>query len=183
MRCCIHRSRGLCRSVRRLCRSVLVSNSCPLTRSRHVNESPTDGVTLSVESPLATARVLLMRRRIGWMIGVALAYWVMWSKGGYDTVIEALGVALTGGVIGLSLACASEQSRSIVDARLKMAYWPLALVLFIVYPTMDVWSENKQLGIGWLRKPFSIAAGVGLIFGISHWLVVSRKLPRPTHDS
>jgi Na+/H+ antiporter NhaA len=35
-----------------------------------------------------------MRRQIIWMLGVGFACWLMWSKGGYHSTIEAVTVAL-----------------------------------------------------------------------------------------
>jgi hypothetical protein len=121
-------------------------------------------------------RNALMRRRLIWVLGMAFAYWLMFSKGGYDSAIEAVSVAIAGGVIGLGLAYASSRPRNINDARLKIAYWPLALVLFVTYPVVGIWWDNREWGTGWIWKPFSIAVGIGLLFGISHWLTTSRKL-------
>jgi hypothetical protein len=123
-----------------------------------------------------------MRRRIIWMPGVGFAYLLMWSKAGYDSTVEVVTVALVGAIIGLLLAHASEQSGSITDARLKIAYWPLALVLFVCYPTIGFWWGDRGSGIAWMWKPFSIAAAIGLLFGVSHWFAASRKLLRPRAD-
>ena len=129
-------------------------------------------------APEKDTRNAFARRRLIWVLGMAFAYWLMFSKGGYDSAIEAISVAIAGGVIGLSLAYASEQPRNINEARLKIAYWPLALVLFVTYPVVWDWWDNREWGTGWIWKPFSIAVGVGFLFGIFHWLAASRKLQR-----
>jgi ABC-type transport system involved in cytochrome c biogenesis permease subunit len=85
-------------------------------------------------------------------------------------------------VIGLSLAYASEQPQNPTAARLKIAYWPLALVLFVTYPVVGEWWDNRDWGTSWFWKPFSVAAGIGLIFGVAHWLAASRKLHRAKVD-
>lgn len=119
-----------------------------------------------------------MRRRIIWMLGMSFAYWLMWSKGGYDSTVEALIVAFVGAVIGLSFSYASEQPRNVTAARLKIAYWPLALVLFVTYPVLGMWRDNRSWGIGWIWRTFSVAAGIGFLFGLAHCLAASRKLHR-----
>jgi hypothetical protein len=119
-----------------------------------------------------------MRRRIIWMFCMSFGYSLMWGKGGYSSTFEALMVALAGAVIGLSLAYASEQPQNITAARLKIAYWPLALVLFVAYPVVAIWWDNRDWGTGWFWKPFSVAAGIGLLFGVAHYLAASHKLHR-----
>jgi hypothetical protein len=119
-----------------------------------------------------------MRRRIIWTLGMSFGYWLMWSKGGYDGTFQALTVALAGAVIGLTLAFASEQPGNVNAARLKIAYWPLALILFVTYPVIGMWWDNRNWGISWMWKPFSIAAGIGLLLGIVHCLAASHKLHR-----
>lgn len=117
-----------------------------------------------------------MRRRIIWMLGMSFGYYLMWSKGGYHNTLNIIAVALSGAVIGLGFACASEQPETVAAARLKIAYWPLTLLLFVTYPVVGIWWDNRRWGTGWIWKPFSIAAGLGLLFGAAHCLVASRKL-------
>jgi hypothetical protein len=112
------------------------------------------------------------------MLGMTFGYLLMWSKGGYDSTIEALTVALAGAVIGLGFAYASEPPENVAAARLKIAYWSLALVLFVTYPVVGVWRDNRAWGTGWIWKPFSVAAGIGFLFGVAHCLAGLRKLQR-----
>jgi len=118
-----------------------------------------------------------MRRRIIWMLFMAGGYWLMFGiKGGYDNNAECLTVAVAGAVIGLGFAYASEKPDNITAARLKIAYWPVTLVLFVTYPTIGIWLDNRDWGTGWIWKPFSVAASIGLLVGIAHCLAACRKL-------
>jgi hypothetical protein len=81
----------------------------------------------------------------------------------------------------LSLAYASEQPQSIMEAYLKILYWPLALVLFVTYPVIWIWWDNRAWGAAWIWKPFSIAIGLGLLFGLAHYFFASHKLRRESY--
>ena len=111
------------------------------------------------------------------MLFMAVGYWLMFGiKGGYDNNTESLTVAVAGAVIGLGFAYASEKADNITAARLKIAYWPVTLVLFVTYPTIGIWLDNRNWGTGWIWKPFSVAAGIGLFVGIAHCLAACRRL-------
>jgi len=114
-------------------------------------------------------------RRFLWVLGIAFLYLIMLSKGGYENTAQRNTTLLVGAISGLLLSWAAEKPMTLRDAKRRLLYWPFALVTFWTFPPILFW-HNHGNDKWMIFSAAEVSGVVGLLFGIAHFAVASRRI-------
>ena len=101
------------------------------------------------------------------------AYLLVNGKTSDGTHSELFLTMFVGATIGLLLSFASDKATSIKTARLKLLFWPAALILFWTFMVAHAHPHVEEA-----LTTAAISGGAGLAVGVAHCLIATKRLGR-----